>query len=317
MIDFINKLKNSSDIKEKELGDNISSFNFKRDVFFSSRWNGLNKVARGLFINTKTNEIVARSYPKFFNYEEGNNTIDWLKENIVFPVNVFQKYNGYLGIVSWNKEKNDFFIASKSTNQGDYAEWFKSIFFETIKNNGQEERLRSWFSVCKNNCTLVFEVIDVIHDPHIIEYNENKIVLLDVVENTVDFQKMSYEDLSCFARDFKFKFKKLEYVFNNWNELEDLLNNCNRTDIEGFVIEDYYNYMFKFKTEFYKRWKYVRGLKDRFVRKKEKGEEFNIGNKIDKNCIEYFNQFDINELKEKNVIQIRKENPHVIDYFDS
>ena len=128
---------------------------------------------------------------------------------------------------------------------------------------------------------------------------------------------MSYEDLSCFARDFKFKFKKLEYVFNNWNELEDLLNNCNRTDIEGFVIEDYYKYMFKFKTEFYKRWKYVRGLKDRFVRKKEKGEEFNIGNKIDKNCIEYFNQFDINELKEKNVIQIRKENPHVIDYFDS
>lgn len=304
MIEFINKLKNSSDIKEKELGDDISSFNFKRDVFFSSRWNDLNKVARGLFINNKTNEIVARSYPKFFNFEEGNNTVDWLRENIVFPINIFQKYNGYLGLVSWNKEKNDFFIASKSTNQGDFAEWFRIIFFDTIKNNGQEERIKKWLQI--NNSTLIFEVIDIVNDPHIIEYNENKIVLLDVVENTINFEKINYERLCSFARDFKFVCKKREFVFNNFEELENLLNNCDRKDIEGFVIEDYYNYMFKFKTNYYKYWKRLRSLKDKFIRNKEKGTQLIVNDK-DKDFISYCENNTIEELKIKSIIQIRKE----------
>lgn len=307
MIDFIEKLKNSSDIREKELGDNISSFNFTRDVFFSSRWNDLNKIARGLFINTQTNEIVARSYPKFFNYEEGNNTLDWLKENIVFPVNVYQKYNGYLGLVSWDKEKNDFFIASKTTNQGDYANWLKDIFLKTIKETNQEERLRAWFSVCQNNCTLVFEVIDIVHDPHIIEYKENKLILLDIVDNSVEFNKASYDSLVSFARDFQFNFKKREFVFNNFEELENLIKNCDRKDIEGFVIEDYYNYMFKFKTEYYKKWKHCRSLKDKFIRSREKGQELNVEKDFEKQFIEFISKYSNEELKNKSIIKIRNE----------
>lgn len=307
MIEFIKKLKDSSDIREKELGDNISSFNFTRDVFYSSRWNDLNKVARGLFINTKTNEIVARSYPKFFNLNECNNSLEWLKENLVFPVNVYQKYNGYLGLVSWNKEKNDFFIASKSTNQGDFANWLKDIFLKTIRETNQEERLRAWFSVCNNDRTLVFEVIDIEHDPHIIEYKENKIILLDIIDNTIEFNKTSYENLVSFARDFKFNFKKREYVFNNFEELENLIKNCDRKDIEGFVIEDYYNYMFKYKTDYYKHWKHLRSLKDKFIRSREKNKELKLEKDFEKEFVDYISKYSDEELKNKSIIKIRKE----------
>lgn len=306
---FIAKLKNSNDIREKELGDNISSFNFTRDVFYSSRWNNLNKIARGLFINTKNNEIVARSYPKFFNFEECNNTIEWLKENLSFPITCYHKYNGFLGLVSYNKEKDDFFIASKSTNQGDFANWMKDLFLTHIYKYNIVDKLKSFIK--ENNCTFIFEAVDIIHDPHIIEYHKNKLILLDVVYNTIEFNKMDYKTLQTIADEFKFEVKKIEYILNNFDELEELFNKFNNpnqtTMFEGFVIEDINRYMFKFKTYFYRYWKHIRSLKEKFVRKKEKGEKLIADNVEDNKFIEYFEQFDIEELKQKNIIQIRKE----------
>lgn len=306
---FITKLKNSTDIREKELGDNISSFNFTRNVFYSSRWNELNKIARGLFINTKDNEIVARSYPKFFNYEECNNTIDWLKENLFFPITCYHKYNGFLGLVSYNKEKDDFFIASKSTNQGDFANWMKDLFLSHVYKYDIADKLKSFIK--NNHCTLIFEAIDIIHDPHIIEYHQNKLILLDVVYNSIEFNKMDYTTLQKLADEFKFEVKKIEYFLNNFDELEELFNKFNNPNnnvrFEGFVIEDANHYMFKFKTYFYRYWKHIRSLKEKFVRKKEKGEKLIADNVEDNKFIEYFEQFDIEELKKKNIIQIRNE----------
>ena len=51
MDNFIINMRKSSDIVEKTLANGISSFNFKRDVFFSDKWNNLNKIARGLFVD--------------------------------------------------------------------------------------------------------------------------------------------------------------------------------------------------------------------------------------------------------------------------
>jgi tRNA splicing ligase len=45
------------------------SLNFTRDAFFDKEWNDLTVRARGLFVNTVTKEIVARSYEKFFGEE--------------------------------------------------------------------------------------------------------------------------------------------------------------------------------------------------------------------------------------------------------
>ena len=79
-------LRSTKDIIEKQFG-NISSFNFSRKVFTSGKWNELSKLARGLFINTETKQIVGRGYNKFFNFNEGPfNSTSWLFNNLKFPV---------------------------------------------------------------------------------------------------------------------------------------------------------------------------------------------------------------------------------------
>ena len=88
--DLINKLReNHRDIFEKQYGK-ISSFNFSRKVFQTGKWNELSKIARGLFLDNETGQIVARGYEKFFNYKENNfNTDDFLQNNLNFPVSVY------------------------------------------------------------------------------------------------------------------------------------------------------------------------------------------------------------------------------------
>lgn len=62
---IISDLERSSLIRKKDLGDGIVSYNFSREAFYSQKWNKLTTTARGLFVDTKTNKVVARSYPKF------------------------------------------------------------------------------------------------------------------------------------------------------------------------------------------------------------------------------------------------------------
>ena len=63
---FVNELRNDNGIKERKLADGISSFNFTSKTFKKKNWNDRTVKARGLFINTNNDEIVARSYDKFF-----------------------------------------------------------------------------------------------------------------------------------------------------------------------------------------------------------------------------------------------------------
>ena len=83
---------------EKRFGD-VSSFNFSREAFYKKHWDEISTKARGLFINTKTNKIVARSYDKFFAVDERNETrISNLQNTLKFPMTAYLKENGFLGM---------------------------------------------------------------------------------------------------------------------------------------------------------------------------------------------------------------------------
>lgn len=115
-MEVVDKLRqNKRYIFEKQFG-NISSFNFTRDAFYDKKWDEQTTKARGLFINTANGTVVARSYPKFFNINERAETrFNMLQYRFKFPVTAYVKENGFLGMVSYNPETDDFFIASKST----------------------------------------------------------------------------------------------------------------------------------------------------------------------------------------------------------
>lgn len=255
---IIQQLDSSSLIHKKDLGDGIVSYNFNREAFYSQKWNKLTTTARGLFVDTKTNQVVARSYPKFFEAEQHPST-QWrnLEKTLVFPVTAYLKENGFLGIVS--VYNNQLFIASKSTNQGEYKENFERILRKIIDCNKLKEYLKA------NNCSAIFECVDPINDPHIIEYTKEKVVLLDIVQNDFTDTFKDYGEVLKLAREIGCKPKEMCKVFNTFDELKSFIEAFDKDfheEIEGFVFVDQNNFMIKYKTPFYKFWKDMRRMKE-------------------------------------------------------
>ena len=256
----IEDMRKSSLVRESKY-DNISAFNFSERAFKKGIWDEITTKARGLFINTNTKEIVARSYDKFFRINEVEETqAIYLKSKLQYPLNVFVKYNGFLGILGYDKESDELIIASKSSLDGEHVGYFKDLLkdkdLETIKQYLKE-----------NNYSMVFEVIDIKNDPHIIEYSENKLVLLDVIKNDLKFEKTDYEELQRIAAKFNFEVKELAYKINSTQEFWDWYyaiqeENYQYKDeyVEGFVVEDSKGFMIKIKLDYYNNWKFMRGV---------------------------------------------------------
>ena len=115
------------------------------------------------------------------------------------------------------------------------------------------------------NLSAVFEVLDPFNDPHIIEYQEENIILLDLIKNSTNFEKITYSDLQTFANANNISIKELVYTTNNIEEFMNIYNTITASDykyqdnyIEGFVIEDTNNFMIKTKTSYYDEWKHLR-----------------------------------------------------------
>lgn len=270
--DAITYLRNNKFVNEKQLGDNISSFNFSREAFYSANWNRQTVLARGLFIDTKENKIMARSYEKFFRINEVRETeLAALKSRLQFPVKAYVKENGFLAIVSYDYKNDDLFIASKSTNKGDYVEYIKAQL-EPYKENILKH-LRYYHEI-NADLTLVFECVDTEKDPHIIKYKKSTLVLLDAIYNKLNFEIVPYDNLVDFAKTkIGCPVKELAYEIKSWEEFRDLYMEAqdeeyqyNGNYIEGFVFEDANGFMTKCKTGYYNFWKFMRGVADSTLR---------------------------------------------------
>ena len=295
---LIENLRRNKYIFEKDLGDNISSFNFSKDAFYNKVWNHMTTQARGLFIDTNNYLVVARSYNKFFNLNEREETkYDNLKEKLNYPTYLYLKYNGFLGILS--VYNNEFIFGTKSQLSGDFSDYFKTIFSKLF-NKKQQEAIKK--RLIENETSMVFEVIDSINDKHIIEYKEDKLVLLDEIYNSINYSKVKYDELKEFAEKNDIEIKKLVYVVNNIKEFEDIFNNIMQEDymfnnqyVEGFVIEDSSGFMFKYKTEYYKKWKLLRSKMENAIKKNDYTTKVN--NELENAFIKYLEK----EYKDKNI----------------
>ena len=260
---FVDRLRASRDIQEKELNPRLSSFQFKRDVFYTAKWNDINTIARGLFVDTKDWRIVARSYIKFFNLEERDkNRMDWLSANLEFPVRAYRKYNGFLGMVSWDPITESIHYFSKTSDGGFHALLCKEIVEANV--GDRMEQFKSYLLGSK--CTFVFEILTK-RDPHVIyESDRERAILLDIIYNQVDFKRLSYEYVQKAGETFGFKVKELDAEYGDWESLEPALKDRWVHDagvpVEGWVLEDAKGYMLKLKTQYYHRWRELRNIKN-------------------------------------------------------
>lgn len=274
--DTIIDLRTNRYIHEKQFG-NISSFNFTNKAFYDKVWDEQTVKARGLYLDTAKGKVVARSYPKFFNINERSETkFDMLQYKLKFPVTAYVKENGFLGIVSYNEYEDDLFIATKSTIDSQFAQWFKDMIYSKIVPENIE-KMKDYIK--ENKVSLVFECVDMKHDPHVIEYPESKLFLLDIVKNDLDFSKYTYEEMVDVANQFELIHKEKAYEIANWQEFFDWYYDVldedyeyNGRKIEGFVIEDSAGYMVKLKLSYYNFWKFMRNIaheaiKNGYIRK--------------------------------------------------
>lgn len=303
---LIEKLRlNHRDIKEKKF-ENISSFNFKRDVFHKKKWNDMTIKARGLFMN-EDGTIAARAYDKFFNLNEREETERKnLKETLIFPVAMYEKYNGFLGLLSYDKYKDDLLFCSKSSIGTEYAEDFKRIFYNTVSKEDAENIKECVREGC---ATFVFEVISPNKDPHIIQEDRERIVLLDVIDNKEELSKCDYPTLRKAQYAFGLEVKKRIRVFFNAEELfSEIDRRKAEEEIEGYVIEDNTGFQFKVKTAYYLFWNRMRDILVKMQNRKNVDES-----RLDVLQLCYYRKMkDIPNLDKMSIIDIQKALPHII-----
>lgn len=242
----------------------LQSINFNRKVFYKKIWNDVTIRARGLYQYISDETIAGRGYNKFFNVDEMPSTDlrGWLLQS-VGKIKVYEKYNGFLGLCFYNKSTDGLQFATKSMADGTkYNRWFRGLacFDELGNDTGMIGRLLE--SCRKNNVTYLFEVIHTNDDEHPIVYDKNRLVLLDVIENTKE-GKLRYDLFD----EWVFEKKRLEAVCNpkelDFKELvgilEDYIDNP-EYDVEGFVLEDESGRHLKIKTLFYRVKKMLRTM---------------------------------------------------------
>ena len=268
--DVIISLRANRYIQEKKFG-NISSFNFTSKAFYDKIWDEQTTKARGLYLDTFKGKVAARAYDKFFNINERPETkFDMLQHKLQFPVTAYVKENGYLGIVSYDEYNDDLFIASKSTIDSQFAQWLKEAVYNQITEENRE-KMKQYAK--DNNVSFVFENVDMKNDPHIIEYPESKLYLLDIVYNQMDFAKYDYETMCDIAHQLGLTPKEKAFEIANWQDFYDWYYDILEEDyeyngrkIEGFVIEDSVRYMTKLKLAYYNFWKFMRAISHEAIR---------------------------------------------------
>lgn len=286
----IAQLRKSRFVQEKQFG-NISSFNFTDAAFEQNIWNGQTTKARGLYIDTERKKVVARAYDKFFNIGEVPETKpDRLKFRLAFPVTAYVKENGFLGIVSYNPNDGELFITTKSNPDGEYAKLFGDLLRKKVAEDDLE-KIRDYSR--DNDVSFVFECVDIENDPHIIEYPESRVYLLDIIYNDLNYHKYDYEKMCEVAERLGLKHKEKAFEIGCWHdfalwqrkvEAEDYL--YDGREIEGFVVEDGNGYMVKMKMWYYGFWKKMRGMVEE-MREGRSGDNIPVKEEREKEFLEW------------------------------
>ena len=310
--ELINEMIGHKFITVKECDYNLISLNFNREAFNKKKWNDLTIKARGLFVDRDSGEVKIRSYNKFFNFGERHVNLGYLNKYATYPIRVFKKYNGFLGLAS--VIDGNIVFASKSVTSGKYKDIFQNIW------NKVEAEVKELLkkTMIENNCTAVFEVVSPEYDPHIIKYDKEHLYLLDFIENKLDIDthNIDLEFSENLMKKVEFSStiltkKELITKLENYNELYNFLDEKAKSleEFEGYVLCDNSGLMFKFKLPYYMLWKERRTWLERYRSALSKGKKIEIKD-IEKDENRHFKKFLLKLGKDKlqglSIIDVRE-----------
>lgn len=185
---------------------NIRIFNYTQHCQFSGEWDEVTKQCRGLIMNVETGEILARPFPKFFNYQE-HTTKGWAIPDE--RPTVSEKLDGSLGVLYWLNGKP--WIATRGSFASDQAIWATNYFRTYWERTGLKD----------DGTTHLFEII----------YPENRIVVSYDYSDLVYLTSIDKETGKVVEVDYPFrKAKKFDI-----DDVQNLLK-LDEPNSEGFVL---------------------------------------------------------------------------------
>ena len=247
---------------------NLFIYNYTAKAQYDSVWNEITLMCRGLILDSN-DTIIARPFPKFFNFGESEN-----QELPSLPFEVYDKMDGSLGILYWINEIP--FVASRGSFNSDQAEKATQMLHKQYRD--------SWVNLDASK-TYLFEIIYP-ENRIVVDYGvEEKLVLIAVIDTksgaefplensgfpivekydgVTDFEHLKARNennkegyVIKFANDFRIKIKFEEYLrlhrivtqvstINIWEYLKE---NQSTDELLERVPDEFFNWVKKSKND--------------------------------------------------------------------
>lgn len=200
------------------------------DYTTAAHWNFFECVSRGLIINRKTGEVVARPFDKFFHWLEGGRVS---KGHII---SITEKVDGSLGILL--RDKGKYHITTRGS-------------FESAQGQWATEFLNTHFDLADlpDELTSLFEIIYP-ENQIVVDYGQREDLILLAARNRFTGEYLPFfPEIYELAQKYGFSLPKV-YQFNNIADIF-VATGKNETNYEGWVVEFSDGQRFKFKLDWY------------------------------------------------------------------
>ena len=206
----------------------LSIYNYSRTCQYEGKWDNITKMCRGLVLDKEGN-VVAKSFDKFFNYEEL--TLNDIPNE---SFEVFEKMDGSLGILFWYQGK--WILATRGSFVSDQS--VKAM--EMLKSKYNVE------SIPKGYTTLV----EVIYTENrvVCSYDDEQLVVLSMF-STISGKEMGYDTLLSISEESKMPVVKKYDGITDYDTLKSTISG----NQEGYVIRFKNGFRMKIKGEEYVR----------------------------------------------------------------
>ena len=207
----------------------ISIYNYSRKTQYEGKWDEITKQCRGLILDKEGN-VVAKSFDKFFNYEELT-----LKDVPEETFEVFEKLDGSLGILFWYQGK--WILSSKGSFTSDQAIKGKQILNQKYN-----------VEVLPKGYTTVVEIIYP-ENRIVCDYGSDEVLVVLSMISNVSGKELDYDSMMSFNDVSKIPVVKKYDGIKNYDTLKSSIGN----DREGYVIRFKNGFRMKIKGEEYVR----------------------------------------------------------------
>lgn len=190
-----------------------SIYKYSQSCTYSASWNEVTMASRGLILHDETGEIIARPFPKFFNYSEGKTP----EHLMVGDIHVTEKKDGSLGI-SFINPQGELEITTAGGFQAEQAAHATELYNERYKGNWEP----------REGYTYLWEIIYP-ENRIVVDYgDEDDIHLLGAVEIATG-KSLTVDEIT------EWKWKKAT-TYDGFESMEAVVNAPEKSNAEGYIV---------------------------------------------------------------------------------